>query len=440
MTDWFHSAELVSLLAQWLPTRRWFPAKDDPLATIESVQCVPLATASDDVRLTLVRLATAEGPLVLQVPLVRLPAAPPGADVVGRVQGGVLVDGAAQPHFLAAWLAAAETGGQVLAAPDGSSPLPELRAGLAGARALGAEQSNTSVLLPSATGGAVLKLFRVLASGENPDVALPVALARAGWHRVPRPVAWLSLPAAGALLGQAGSVVHSGVLATYVPAATDGFTHFTNLLAAGEREQVTQLAGTLGAATAQMHAVLHNLGTADPGQPAALVAKLQAQADWAIGVASVLAPLAGDIKDALAAVAHVGDLPAAHRLHGDYHLGQCLWGADGWYVLDFEGEPLRPLAERTAPDQPARDVAGMLRSFDYAAAVAHLADDELRQAARTAFLAGYRAEELAAPLPEKLVRAYELDKALYEVVYEVRNRPDWVEIPLAGVRRLLADS
>lgn len=440
MNDWLHSAELVSLLAQWLPTRRWFPAKDDPLATIETVQGLPLPTASDDVCLALVRLATAEGPLVLQVPLVRLPAAPPGADVVGRVPGGVLVDGVAQPHFLAAWLAAAEAGGQVLDAPDGSSPLPGLRAGLAGARTLGAEQSNTSVLLPSATGGAVLKLFRVLASGENPDVALPVALARAGWNRVPRPVAWLSLPAAGQLLGQAGAVVHSGVVSTYVPNATDGFTHFTGLLAAGEHEQLTQLAGTLGAATAQMHAVLHNLGTADPGQAAALVARLQARADWAIGVADVLSPLARSIKDVLAEVTQVSELPAAHRLHGDYHLGQCLWGADGWYVLDFEGEPLRPLAERAAPDQPARDVAGMLRSFDYAAAVARLKDDASRCAARNAFLNGYRTEELAPPLPEKLVRAYELDKALYEVVYEVRNRPDWVEIPLAGVRRLLADN
>lgn len=440
MSHWLHSAELVSLLAHWLPTRRWFPAKGDPLATIESVQCVPLPGASDDVCLALVRLATAEGPLVLQVPLVRLPAAPPGVDVVGRVQEGVLVDGAAQPHFLSAWLAAAEAGGQVLAAADGTSPLPGLRAGLAGARALGAEQSNTSVLLPSATGGAVLKLFRVLACGENPDVALPVALARAGWDRVPRPVAWLSLPAAGPLLGQASGVVHSGVVATYVPTATDGFTHFTDLLATGQHEQATHLAGTLGAVTAQMHAVLHDLGTADPGQAAALAAKLQARADWAVGVADVLAPLAGAIRDALAQVTQVGDLPAAHRLHGDYHLGQCLWGADGWYVLDFEGEPLRPLAERAAPDQPARDVAGMLRSFDYAAAVAKVADDAAPQALRAAFLADYRAEEFAPPLPPELVRAYELDKALYEVVYEVRNRPDWVEIPLAGVRRLLAAS
>src|SRR5690606_30010718 len=134
------------------------------------------------------------------------------------------------------------------------------------------------------------------------------------------------------------------------------------------------------------------------------------------------------------------------RIHGDLHLGQVIDAPGrGWLLLDFEGEPLRPLAERTAPDLTLRDVAGMLRSLDYAAGAAvHDGGDAIAAAAwaaraRDAFLDGYAAGAGRDPREDAtLLAALELDKALYEAVYEARNRPEWLAIPVAGVRRLLA--
>jgi len=131
------------------------------------------------------------------------------------------------------------------------------------------------------------------------------------------------------------------------------------------------------------------------------------------------------------------------RIHGDYHLGQVLEVPDrGWVLVDFEGEPLRPLAERTLPDLALRDVAGMLRSFDYVAGSweqTHSGRSATLWAtrARTAFLEGYA--EAAGRDPREdavLLDALELDKALYEVVYEARNRPTWLSIPTAAIARI----
>jgi len=155
-----------------------------------------------------------------------------------------------------------------------------------------------------------------------------------------------------------------------------------------------------------------------------------------------------ELRDAVTAVydrAEQATWPSLQRIHGDLHLGQVIDAPGrGWLLLDFEGEPLRPLPERTAPDLALRDVAGMLRSLDYAAGAAHREHGadvpaEWAVAARTAFLDGYAREAGHDPREDaELLAALELDKALYEAVYEVRNRPDWLPIPVAGVRRLLA--
>ncbi len=147
------------------------------------------------------------------------------------------------------------------------------------------------------------------------------------------------------------------------------------------------------------------------------------------------------------------------RVHGDYHLGQVLYGEHGFVILDFEGEPARPLAERRAKQSPLKDVAGMLRSFDYAAHAALFAraadrPDEFerlepyarvwQQLTSAAFLQSYRAEAAgAAFLPsdgrqlDALVDYFLLDKACYELRYELNNRPDWVRIPLRGIMSLI---
>ena len=123
-------------------------------------------------------------------------------------------------------------------------------------------------------------------------------------------------------------------------------------------------------------------------------------------------------------------------MHGDFHLGQTLHTPDGWKIIDFEGEPAKTMAERVAPDSGWRDVAGMLRSFDYAAASVPGPDSAgWAEECRAAFLRGYAGGDLD-PQQAAAVRAYEADKAIYEVIYEVRNRPDWVAIPLGAVATL----
>jgi maltokinase len=127
---------------------------------------------------------------------------------------------------------------------------------------------------------------------------------------------------------------------------------------------------------------------------------------------------------------------ATQRVHGDFHLGQTLHTPDGWKIIDFEGEPAKTMAERVVPDSVWRDVAGMLRSFDYAAAsITGPGSAGWAEECRQAFLNGYAGGELS-PADAAAVRAYEADKAIYEVIYEVRNRPDWVSIPLAAVATL----
>ena len=208
----------------------------------------------------------------------------------------------------------------------------------------------------------------------------------------------------------------------------------------------------LGAATAEVHLTLARALPSRPVDRAALDALadgLLARVDWAVSAVKALEPFTIAARTAADAVRHVDSAPDLQQVHGDYHLGQVLHsGSRGWILLDFEGEPLRPLSERTAPDLALRDVAAMLRSFDYAARHSTVGlDPEDRRAlaaqrwaaeCREAFLVGYA--EAGGEDPHKhavLLRALELDKALYEVVYETRNRPTWIGIPLGAVRRLL---
>jgi maltokinase len=160
-----------------------------------------------------------------------------------------------------------------------------------------------------------------------------------------------------------------------------------------------------------------------------------------------LAPLTPRLHgafDGLADLPH--DLPV-QRVHGDLHLGQALRTSKGWKLIDFEGEPEKPVGDRTMLDTPVRDVAGMVRSFDYAALNALLADHpddaqltyrahEWAQRNREAYLDGYGSGGADPREHDAVLRAYETDKAVYELVYEARNRPAWTAIPLAALDRL----
>ncbi|MGC5167877.1 maltokinase N-terminal cap-like domain-containing protein [Luteimicrobium sp. DT211] len=456
--------DAARVLAPWLPAQRWYPVKG--VATrARLVRTVPLGPGVASLLLDVSRApddgappsaAPAPDAALLHVPVVVEPAPPDGrtppASAVGSLESDgvtyVVHDGARHRAFWAAVLAGARW-------EDGAGPVAETDApggpDLAGARVVAGEQSNTSVLLPQVAGGAILKVLRTVASGPNPDLDVPRALARAGWHGVPRPLAWWSVD--GGAPDAPPVELHLAILSELVPRADDGFELACAF--AGRAASFAEQAAALGTLVAQLHAALRRAyGTGPVVDAGWLMDDLRARALRAVGEAPVLArrepAIAAVHVRAETALAASGDrhaLPRLQRIHGDLHLGQVLHGADGWRVLDFEGEPLRPVVERTRADLALRDAAGMLRSFDYAAAVGRAHGTRWAADARDAFWHAYRAgggNPATSPAggggdgaQDDLLAALELDKALYEVVYEVRNRPDWVGIPLAGVDRIL---
>ncbi|WP_407317088.1 phosphotransferase [Isoptericola halotolerans] len=455
---------IEALLATWLPTRRWFPGhgevRADPWLAVtfgsgdggESTtgpDGEPLAATSEDVVLLLTRLtgpALPGGAVTVQVPLVLTDPGSPGPgfiDTVTTSSGEIAVhDGGAHP---VCWLTLARAMGV-----EGPAESVTERG-----RVLAGEQSNTSVILPGvpSPGGAggMLKILRTVADGPHPDVVVPQALTEDGWDGVPRFLGALEIHEGGT--GSApeptGSTVHLAIMSELVPNAADGFELACDV--ASRDESFADHATALGRLVAELHERLGRvLPTGPPLDPSAFVAGLRVRAARAVAGAPSLADRAEDVTtlfdelhDRLAALR---DPVATQHVHGDLHLGQTLFGDGAWKVLDFEGEPQRPVAERTRPDLPLRDVAGMLRSFDYAAAVGAASDPTAWQAEATAaFIDGYRAVAsrptgslagLDDDTAELVLRALVLDKALYEVVYETHHRPQWLPIPLGAVDRV----
>ena len=316
---------------------------------------------------------------------------------------------------------------------------------------LSGEQSNTSVIcrMTAADGGPaeplIVKVFRTVQDGDNPDVIVQSALTREGSDRVPMAIGHL----AGAWDAPIGGAPWHGHLAfaqEFIPGVEDAWR--VALVAAASGTDFTARARDLGVVTAQIHTALaHALGTHEvtPEAREALIASMRQRYAAAVALVPDLASRS-DAVDRIALSVRDVHWPALQRIHGDYHLGQVLDVPErGWVALDFEGEPLRPLAERVQPDLTARDVAGMLRSFDYAAGSVALAETPVdatawAAACRAAFLDGY-ASVAGGPDADAvaLTRALELDKALYEVVYEARNRPSWLPIPLGAVERLTTE-
>ncbi|QMU80615.1 maltokinase [Streptacidiphilus sp. PB12-B1b] len=354
-----------------------------------------------------------------------------------------------------------EGAGRGLPGPAGGAP----------ARVGTAEQSNTSIVFGDTS---ILKLFRRVAPGLNPDLELSLALSRAGSTRVPSTLAWFEseLPAASEQPdpatgpGSAGQLATLGLLQRFLSGGRDGWEfalgHVRELRA--DPEKAEQLTGNfsaesflLGRSTAEIHLALARalpvsvLGRADVE---ALASSMALRLDAAALVAPALVPYREPLHRifrALADSAREGRLLRAQRIHGDLHLGQSMRTARGWMLLDFEGEPAKSLAERRRPQPAVRDVAAMLRSFDYAAAhlLTEVAPDDAQRPRlaglaatwagrnREAFLAGYAAAGADDPTADPLLlHALETDKAVYEVVYEARNRPDWLPIPLSAIARL----
>jgi trehalose synthase-fused probable maltokinase len=251
-----------------------------------------------------------------------------------------------------------------------------------------------------------------------------------------------------------------GIMQEFVAEARDGWE-----LALDDPLGTLARLPELGAATGDMHSVL----ASDPTDPAfapeepsvealsLLTATIDEQIEQVFldlpRDAPALAPILGrgeEVRDRLQLMSHVGVGGRLIRHHGDYHLGQTMLRDEGWTILDFEGEPARSLLERRRKRSPLRDVAGMLRSFAYAASAAELLRGEpappgWEEQAREGFLDAYLETVDQSLLPagrpatDKLLAIFELEKAVYELRYELNNRPDWVPIPVAGIARLLQE-
>jgi maltokinase len=454
---------LAGLIREWLPQQRWFGGRG---REITSVAMREFATIADTHVLT-AQLDYTEGPSELyQLPLV-LHEHP--SSQLEHVQLGTIdtVDG---PRWVydalhdkdatGAWMVALQDTARVgpLAfhrvapaedIPVGSTSLP-----------LSAEQSNTSLIFDDA---AIFKVFRRLQPGLNPDIeSLEAITARGGAH-----VARLFGYVTAQLDGENGEQYALATLQEYLTTATDGWelahASLRDLLADPEvspEEAGGDFAGEaerLGEAVASVHADLAAaFGTraATAEDIAERTQAMRARLDAAIGIVAELGPLAGGLRARYDEFAAMTEPVSLQRIHGDLHLGQVLRTTRRWVVIDFEGEPNEDLVRRRAFRSPLQDVAGMLRSFDYAAQhrVLELAQEqnlsdlgrqravEWTQRNSQAFLDGYtHASGIDPRATMRTLRALVADKAVYEAVYESRFRPGWLPVPIASLTALTQD-
>ncbi|MGW0771018.1 maltokinase N-terminal cap-like domain-containing protein [Streptomyces sp. NPDC002676] len=452
-------ASLDPLLREWLPRQRWFAGKGRPVTGFTPVSVTQLLPSSG--RLSLYHLllrvhqpSAIGGPPhpgdCYQLLIGEREALPPrlapaliGHVTAGPLAGRTVYEALYDPRPAELLLEALRSRARVGALRFERDRRQEIRSGLV-ARLNTGEQSNSSVVYGDTF---ILKLLRRVVPGVNPDLELPLALAREGCARVPAPTAWLhaDVGAEAGADGGAESYVLA-VLQPYLRGAADGWELALRERAKGEggAEGFTAEARALGRATAEVHSALARalptvtLGHAQLGQ---LVDGMTERLSAATQAVPALRPYATGLRSAYTALADLaaqGATWTAQRVHGDLHLGQCLRSPSGdWSLIDFEGEPARPLAERRIPQPPLRDIAGMLRSFDYAAHSGAPPAPDWARACRAAYCAGYAEITGRDPRADPvLLRAYETDKAVYEVVYEARHRPDWLPVPLAAVHRL----
>ncbi len=430
----------AALSPEWLAAQRWYRGKTRRIVRVELLDAARLEGSGG--WLLVLGATDAAGDLARYL----VPAIADGdafreprdgervwAALAGLMLAGHTLEGA---HGRWAFESTAAAAGLL---PGGRSALAELAE-----QRLGVEQSNTSVAFGDRL---MLKVYRLLEPGINPEVEVNAFLTDAGFAQAP-------LLAGSASYLVDGQAYSAAMLQQFIASTGDGWRWTLDRLAAQPNGPTEALAGMaqIGSLTAQMHRALASRPDT-PGFPSrsatgderatwrlaadGQLAKAEASLDGALRARlEAIAPRAAGRLDAIQQAESVG----VSRIHGDYHLGQLLLTADGFVVIDFEGEPARALAERRAPASPLRDVAGMLRSLDYAvrAAEGRMGEDWTQgwlRDARAAFLEGYGAIR---PQDEPLLAAFEIEKACYEVGYEANNRPDWIELPLSALERMTA--
>ncbi|HKO34561.1 MAG TPA: hypothetical protein VJY85_12520 [Candidatus Limnocylindria bacterium] len=426
-------------LETWLGGQRWFRSKSRPLREVgvrdffeldEATGFLVIAASFDDDR--------EERYLVPAVSMAESPREPADGDGLWRAVIAAMADG---PRILSS------SEGRLALKPR--PPLAKLlpggipEASQLTERSMGVEQSNTAVALGDRL---LLKIYRLLEPGINPEVEVLAFLTEQGFAHAPLAVGSMRYVPTDA------EPATAGVIQSLVPAHGDGWAWMLAHLErpAADPQAAILAASGIGAVTVALHEALQS----DPDRPdfPSRPARVEERRAWQAAAEgeldAALAALPATERPRLAILADsaraafeaMTAAPAAWcaRIHGDYHLGQLLVTDEGFVVTDFEGEPARPLAERRRPASPLRDVAGMLRSLDYVARTVQRrqpgfdADDWLN-AARTAFLTAY-----GEPAEPSLLRAFELEKACYEVRYEANFRPDWSWLPLDAIERMVA--
>jgi maltokinase len=447
-------------LLHYVNDQRWFAGKGGVSSIGEVVRLPWLATRGDEprVRVELITVITDGESQVYQMPLAyyddepeRMAHAYIGVyddPDLGRLRAyDALHDRSAIGAFVRGFVDEQSDGGIdhiVIGIVDLDTDTPSVM--------LTGEQSNTSLVLGE---DLLLKAFRKVAPGRNPDIEIHAALTRAGSDTIAPLRGWIATTPV-----DDREPYELAMLQDFLRSGTDGWEYAR----ASVRDLIMEAdlhadevggdfapeADRLGATVARLHADLAEALETDEWDATGLTRlaeRFHRRLDDAVGIAPELAPYAAALRVTYDDVARLDATVPIQRIHGDLHLGQSLRTIGGWIIIDFEGEPAKPLEERRALDAPIRDVAGMLRSFDYAAysmvlpsdmsSQEHHRVDEWARRNRDAFLDGYAAESGDDPRAYRmLLRAYEIDKAAYEVVYEKRNRPGWVNIPLSAIERL----
>ncbi|HET6944715.1 MAG TPA: phosphotransferase [Gaiellaceae bacterium] len=432
-------------LIEYVTQQRWYGAKSRAVAHAQVLDSILLRTTEPQLALAIVEMRYDTGAHDIY-------------QLLYMLRGDALeFDGLEDPQ-VARELVSAMRSGLTLQGAEGIVEFAPIE-GFAGlgrelleARPVGADQSNTSVVFDDEL---ILKVFRRLEPGINPELEMLRFLTEHGFANIAPLGGWYAYSG-----GPLGATL--GILQEYVGEGLDGWELALDEIA--ERpEGFLQRLHRLGEVTGEMHTVLGSDAT-----EAAFCAEEPSVESLGLLTATVdeeiervfltlpddderIEPIRGrgeEVREQLRLLAYAGTTGKVIRTHGDYHLGQTLWANDDWVVLDFEGEPARSVAERRRKRSPLRDVAGMLRSFAYVATAAELlrgvpAPEGWEQQARAQFLDGYLETADAGLLPsgpvavERMLSVFELEKAVYELRYELDNRPDWVGIPVAGIQRLI---
>jgi maltokinase len=449
-------------LAEWIAVQRWYASKSRSIASIEIVENVVLRD-EPLLMLTLAQTRFATGTHELYQLLLSLEPASSiddggaAASQIATVDSCAVLDALADPEQATELLRRIRAGDEIetvdgcfrFHCADASVEVSEEVA----VRLMGVEQSNSSLVFDDRL---VLKVFRKLEPGVNPELEVLRFLTSHEFPNIAPLRGWYEYE---------GHALSStlGVAQDFLPDAIGGWELALEEIPT-EPETFLERLGTLGRVTAEMHNVL----ASDAGDPAfspeepssEAMSLLTATVDEDIERIFVrlpdderVAPIAGrgqDVRERLAARSQIGVGGRVIRTHGDYHLGQTLRTPERWVIIDFEGEPARPLPERRQKRSVLRDVASMLRSFAYVTSAVEVlrgasAPPDFEEHARQRFLEQYFATIDPTLLPpgeaaiSNLLSIYELEKAIYELQYELNNRPDWVAIPVAGIVRLLEE-